>query len=100
MLRGCKHRAKLLNLPFDLSLSDIVVPKRCPVLGIPLIVNTGGLKRGPNTPSVDRIKPERGYVKDNIVVISWRANRIKSDATVAELQKLAKFYSTVTKRKK
>jgi hypothetical protein len=37
------------------------------------------------TPSIDRIDPKKRYVKDNIIVVSMRANRIKSDATVDEI---------------
>lgn len=89
---NAKYRAKRLGLPFDLEKSDIVVPEVCPVLGIPIDPNKRG--RGsisPNSPSVDRIIPERGYVKGNICVISWRANDLKKDATLAELKALVAY---------
>jgi hypothetical protein len=41
------------------------------------------------SPTLDKIIPELGYVRGNIAVISHRANRIKSDATLAEVLKLA-----------
>lgn len=36
--------------------------------------------------SLDRVRPEAGYTKGNIRVVSFRANRLKSDATPAELR--------------
>lgn len=37
-----------------------------------------------------------GYVKDNVLVISNRANRAKSDLSVDELRALAEFYGAIT----
>ena len=48
---------------------------------------------------IDRIDPKKGYVKDNIIVVSMRANRIKSDATVDEIRKVADFYEKLLKNK-
>ena len=42
---------------------------------------------------MDRRDNSIGYTPENVVVVSWRANRIKSDASAAELQKLANFYA-------
>jgi hypothetical protein len=58
---------------------------KCPALGVPLVFG----RRSPNNPSLDRIKPELGYVKGNIAVISRRANAIKQDATADELFRVA-----------
>ena len=82
-----KISAEKRGLQFDLEPSDIIYPEFCPVLGIRIEQNT---KRGPNdsSPSLDRIFPERGYVKGNIRVISQKANRIKNDATAEELEKV------------
>lgn len=43
------------------------------------------------SPTLDRIVPSRGYVVGNVAVISMRANRLKSDASVAELQALVSY---------
>lgn len=59
------------------------------MLGIPLLWE--GSNRTDNTPSLDRIVPHKGYVPDNVCVISWRANRLKSDASPAELRMLADY---------
>lgn len=44
-----------------------------------------------NSPSIDRLDNTKGYVKGNINIISWRANRIKSDATLDELEKIYRW---------
>lgn len=46
-----------------------------------------------NTPTMDRIDNARGYVRGNITVVSWKANRIKSQLTVEEIIDLAAHYA-------
>lgn len=91
LLKAAWTRSGKKGRSFNLTLSDIVIPKVCPVLGIP--INRKGTKRTPNSPSLDRINSRLGYVKGNIVVISWRANDLKKDASPGELRKLADFYA-------
>lgn len=86
-----KGRALRGGLPFNLEPEDLVIPDVCPVLGIPLFRNTGGKRPTANSPSVDRIIPELGYVKGNIQVISQRANVMKNDASPDELRKFAEW---------
>jgi hypothetical protein len=93
LLRGARERAKRLGLPCTLTREDIYVPNYCPVLGIPLANNWGGGRQADSSPTIDRIDNTRGYVLGNIIVISWKANRIKSNATPDELRAVAKFYS-------
>ena len=84
-----KSRAKKQDVPFGIVPEDIVFPKICPVLGIPLMFSDGN--RTDNTPSLDRIIPSKGYVKNNIKIISWKANRLKCNATLDELEKLVAY---------
>lgn len=86
LLDGAKRRAKLYNLPFDITIEDIIIPPTCPVLGIPIV--TGGPANDPHLPSLDRFDPELGYVTGNITVMSLRANSLKKNATVEEVQAL------------
>lgn len=90
MLTRAKRRAAKIGVPFELTSSDIEIPEICPILGIPIGVQQGS-GRGPkdNSLSLDRIVPERGYVKGNVAVISQRANRIKNDASSEELRAVA-----------
>lgn len=86
------------NIPFDLTVDDIVIPDKCPVLGLPLKFGADrayGQNAGEDSPSVDRIDPNGGYVKGNIIIISWRANRLKGNATPEELRMLAEFYTNL-----
>lgn len=90
MIRSAKQRAKTKNILFDISYSDFSIPEYCPLLGIKLIKHIGQKEKQDNSPSLDRIIPSLGYVKGNVWVISERANRIKSNASVEELELLVK----------
>ena len=87
ILTRAKSRAKQNNIPFNLELTDIVIPETCPLLGIPIEIQP---KKGyhPNSPSLDKIIPEKGYIKGNVWVISNRANTLKNDASLQELELL------------
>ncbi len=88
-----RHRAKILGVPFDLSEKDIALPPKCPVLGFPLVIGDGRLQF--NSPSVDRIYPEKGYVTGNVNVISYRANTIKLNATIEEVEAVLNYMRKV-----
>lgn len=88
MLKRAKSRAKQKGRPFNLELDDIVIPETCPIFGKPF-VRQGGVTDF--SPSLDCIDPQRGYVKGNVRVISYRANRIKCDASLDELRAIVKF---------
>lgn len=84
MLSSARRRARRDGVPFALSLDDVEIPGRCPILGIELRVADG--KPAPHSPTIDRVSPALGYVAGNVHVISHRANRIKNDATEEELE--------------
>jgi hypothetical protein len=44
-----------------------------------------------SSPSLDRIDSKQGYTYENCQIISNRANRIKSDASVDELELVVKY---------
>jgi hypothetical protein len=88
--RNRKKEADKDNVPFEITVEDIAnIPERCPVLGIPLkqVWLKGG--RSDNSPSIDKFIPAKGYVKGNIHIISYRANRLKNDGTPEEWLKVA-----------
>lgn len=86
-----KSRARKNSIPFDLELEDVISPEVCPILGIPIFERHGKIGPMQNSPSVDRIIPEKGYVKGNIRVISQKANAMKQDCSEKELIKFAEY---------
>lgn len=99
-LNQVKHRAKRNGIEFTIDdLGTVFVPAKCPLLEIPL--EFGGDNKD-NSPSLDRIDSSKGYTPENTWVISYKANRIKNNATTQELLTLAMnmhdFF--VTKKKK
>ena len=92
---GAKYRAKKKGIPFNITIEDIVIPKVCPVFNKPFVYGYGRVNEF--SPSLDRIIPSKGYVKGNIIVISHRANMIKSNATINELEALSNFFKIILK---
>ena len=86
MFHNAQHRAKKKGIPFTISIDDIIIPETCPLLGIPLVSTND--KRDPRNPSLDQKIPGQGYTPDNIWVVSSRANEIKWDASLQELELL------------
>jgi hypothetical protein len=85
MLYSVKKRATRLGITFDITPDDIVIPKFCPLLGIELKLQSGTLD---DSPSVDRIDANIGYIKSNVWVISYRANRAKNNLSLVEITDL------------
>lgn len=84
MIYTSRARAAATGLPHTIDVADLSVPTTCPVLGITIAWSQQYAT--PNSPSIDRIRPELGYVPGNIRVISNRANTLKNNATVAEMR--------------
>jgi hypothetical protein len=89
MLRSARDRALLQGLPFSITVADVSIPARCPVLGMPLKQGRGPLK--PASPSLDRIVPALGYVSGNVQVISHLANSMKGAASQEQLLSFARW---------
>jgi len=70
------------NWAWEIKHSDLVFPTHCPILGLEL--DWFSESRKENSPSFDRVDPGKGYLKGNVVIMSWRANRIKNDGTASE----------------
>jgi hypothetical protein len=84
-----RKKASNYKHEWTIDFGDLTFPTHCPVLGIQLDYFTH--ERQENSVSFDRIDPTKGYIKGNVVVMSWRANRIKNDGTAEEHQKIADF---------
>lgn len=86
-----KNNCKYSGIEFTLTLEDISdIPQVCPVLGIPIELYQGSGLQGirDNSATLDRIDPSKGYTKENVRWLSGRANRLKSNMTLDEIQKL------------
>lgn len=95
LVKSARERAARKGLPFDLVASDVVVPERCPVLGLTLLVSRGRRGGGDSSPTLDRLIPALGYVRGNVSVISNRANTLKRDATVEELEAVVRWMKSM-----
>lgn len=84
-----RSRAKEKGLRFNIEESDLKIPKRCPILNIPLYFTQG--RQTANSPSVDRVNTKKGYVKDNVRIISNKANALKSDMSIEDIRRLYKY---------
>src|SRR5690606_4279923 len=90
VFNSIKQSSKRRGIHFDLTLEDLekVWTTTCPVLGIPIKLNS---VRQDDSISVDRINNSIGYVPGNICVMSWRANHLKLNATIQELEAVLSF---------
>ena len=91
ILASARNRAKRKHLAFDLTLEDIVIPQKCPMLGLNILQQWESHRnhtKEDGYPTIDRIDSTKGYTKDNIQIISWRANNLKSNASLQEMVEL------------
>jgi len=90
-LKASKNRAKAKGLEHTLTLDDLKelypADNKCPVFGFEL--SWGNPKW--SSPSLDRIDSSKGYTYDNCQVISNKANRLKNDATLEDLELLVNY---------
>jgi hypothetical protein len=90
LAKSARIRAKKYRVPFTITYKDIIIPDICPILGIEIKHNID--KMAGNSITLDRIIPEKGYTPENIIVVSLRANLIKTNASIEEILKVGNFY--------
>lgn len=93
LLNASKQRAALKDREHTLTIEDIKelypLDGKCPVFGFDLEFNNAGFRE--TSPSIDRIDSSKGYTRDNVQIISWKANRLKAYATLEDLEILVAF---------
>lgn len=94
LLYNARRRAVAKNLPINITEEYVkelfdACNGICPILGIKMETHTGKVQD--NSYTLDRVIPEKGYVKGNVAIISHRANSIKRDANLKELIQLVKW---------
>jgi hypothetical protein len=89
-LSSAKERSIKQNVSFDLTLDylESITTDECPVFKTPFVWGQSNGKH-PYRPSLDKVVPELGYVRGNVVFISLKANTIKQDITEKELYAVA-----------
>jgi thymidylate synthase ThyX len=88
-IHTAKYNAKKREISFELEKGDIEWPTHCPILNIELNYDSTDSDND-NSPSIDRIDSDKGYVKGNVWVISNLANRMKNDANKEQLLSFAR----------
>ncbi len=96
MLSNSKIRAKKKGILHNINGAYLkeIWPKdnKCPVLGTEFEMGFKDGKTKKFAPSLDRIDPEKGYVKDNLIIVSDIVNRVKTDASLEIMKKILDFY--------
>jgi predicted Zn-ribbon and HTH transcriptional regulator len=95
MVKEARKRAKREGVVCTITPADIYIPKFCPLMGIPLKFNYGEKAASPNSPSLDKIYPDKGYIPGNVMVISNAANVAKSNLTPQQLISIGRNLSNV-----
>ena len=91
LVSAARRRAKRDGLAFDPSITEELreagVPTVCPIYGTPIVAGS----RSGASPSLDRVVPSVGYVRGNVRIVSWLANRHKNDASAAQHEAIARY---------
>jgi hypothetical protein len=82
-----RARAKASKTEFNLTIDDLEIPEKCPILGITI---SQDLHRD-HWPSADRVDNNKGYTKGNVRVISNKANTLKNANTLETLEKIIQY---------
>ena len=96
---NCQARYKNIGKNCSLTTEELLelIPKdlKCPVFGTKFLFGRG---LNQSSMSIDRIDNNKGYHKNNIVVVSFKANTMKNSATLKELYQVADFYYELEKK--
>ena len=95
-VKSARRRAKIKGIPFNLTIEYLldIVTDRCPVFNTEFKFRGNKVARD-ESPSLDRIDPTKGYVEGNVVVISSKANNIKSAYKSTDIYKVAQWLQEI-----
>lgn len=101
---GMAERSKKRRLPFESDVLTVAylmdrIEKHpnCECCGNPFLIGANCAakqsvcvskngQKSDSSPSIDRIRPDRGYTVKNIAILCWRCNNLKRNSTPSELQ--------------
>ena len=91
-----RARAKARSLPCTITVATLVWPTHCPIFGMELDYNKtppGERQHAKRDafPTLDRKVPALGYVPGNVFVLSYKANRLKQDSSIEQLEALLSY---------
>ena len=92
----CKKRGIPYSINVEYAVSIFPKSYLCPVFKTKM--KWANEPNNPNSPSLDRITPSKGYVKGNVIWMSNQANKIKADASPQEIELLYKWFTKVRSR--
>jgi hypothetical protein len=95
-VRAClaaRHRAEKMGWDFDLTVEWIEEQHerqggRCAYTGHEF--DHTDMRKAPDSMSLDRVDPTRGYTTDNVLLVGWRVNFAKLDMTLDEFRSLCR----------
>ena len=90
LLRSSKPRAIEEGVPHTISVEDIIINDNCPVCELPMSRSNirGGTAR---SPTLDKVRPELGYVPGNVAVICKYCNSAKGSASAELHRRIADY---------
>lgn len=94
--------ARVKSIPFEIDWEyalSLLTPN-CAILGTPLNWCEKTEKPKPDSPSLDKIIPELGYIKGNVAWVSHKANTIKSYGSLEEHQKIVDYIKSAHPKNK
>ena len=93
--RRLRMRARRQGLPFNLDADYLssIWTGQCAIFGIPLCLPYSTDRQVDNKATIDKVIPEKGYVKGNVHWVSNRANIIKSYGTISEHKQIVEYMS-------
>lgn len=102
LLRVAKSRAKKKGVEFSITKADLAMPEKCPCCDGLIAMRSGPSKPGPTpqSPSIDRMDSNFGYVPGNVAIICWRCNELKRNASLDELKKIVAWIEKTEQKRK
>jgi hypothetical protein len=98
LLQCIKNRSKTRNYECNLDVEYLksIYPNnnKCPILNIKLVRSRNGNGQD-NSPSLDRIDSNKGYIKGNVMFMCQLANRMKNNANIKQLKLFGKWTETL-----
>ena len=97
-----KNKSQTAKARRELSIEyyKSILVTHCPLLGMELTYAPYVGATPDNYATLDKIDPAKGYVPGNVQILSFRANSLKADASIEEMELLLKNWKTLVEKTK